>query len=75
MAVGLKLAAQGHNGHGETLFEMLKKPETYLYICGLRGMESGILEGFEEIASRQGIDWNEFFGTLKAEKRWHVEVY
>lgn len=61
--------------HGETLFEMLKKPETYLYICGLRGMESGILEGFEEIASRQGIDWNEFFGTLKAEKRWHVEVY
>lgn len=61
--------------HGETLFELLKKPETYLYICGLRGMEAGILEGFQEIAQRQGIDWNEFFGTLKAEKRWHVEVY
>ncbi|MCE3235278.1 MAG: petH [Vampirovibrio sp.] len=61
--------------HGETLFNLLKKPETYLYICGLRGMESGILEGFQEVAARQGIDWNEFFDTLKAEKRWHVEVY
>lgn len=61
--------------HGETLFELLKKPETYFYMCGLRGMESGILEGFQEIAKRQGIDWTEFFGTLKAEKRWHVEVY
>lgn len=61
--------------HGETLFNLLKQPETYLYICGLRGMEAGILEGFQEVAARQGIDWNEFFDTLKAEKRWHVEVY
>lgn len=61
--------------YGERLFELLKRPETYLYICGLRGMESGILQGFQEVAERQGIDWNEFFDTLKAEKRWHVEVY
>ncbi len=61
--------------HGETLFNLLKQPNTYLYICGLRGMEAGILEGFQEIAQRQGIDWNVFFDTLKAEKRWHVEVY
>jgi sulfite reductase alpha subunit-like flavoprotein len=61
--------------HGETLFELLKKPETYFYICGLRGMEAGILEGLQEIAERQGIDWNGFFDKLKAEKRWHVEVY
>ncbi len=61
--------------HGETLFELLKKPETFFYICGLRGMEAGILEGLQDIAQQQGIDWNEFFDKLKAEKRWHVEVY
>ena len=61
--------------HGETLFELLKKPETYFYICGLRGMEAGILEGLQDVAQQQGIDWNEFFDKLKAEKRWHVEVY
>ncbi len=61
--------------HGETLFELLKLPETFVYMCGLRGMETGILEGFQEIATRQGLDWDVFFGQLKAEKRWHVEVY
>jgi ferredoxin--NADP+ reductase len=61
--------------HGETLFNLLKQPETFFYICGLRGMESGIVDGLQEIAKRQGIDWNGFFDTLKAEKRWHVEVY
>jgi len=61
--------------YDEMLFELLKKPQTYFYICGLRGMEAGILEGLKEIAERQGIDWNQFFDTLKSEKRWHVEVY
>jgi ferredoxin--NADP+ reductase len=61
--------------HGETLFNLLKQRETYFYMCGLRGMEAGMQEGLQEIAKRQGIDWSEFFGTLKAEKRWHVEVY
>ena len=61
--------------HGETLFNLLKQPQTYLYICGLRGMESGIIEGLQHAAAEQGIDWNAFFEQLKAEKRWHVEVY
>ncbi|HEY9687806.1 MAG TPA: ferredoxin-NADP reductase [Coleofasciculaceae cyanobacterium] len=61
--------------HGATLFNLLKQPQTYLYICGLRGMESGIIEGLQEAATQQGIDWNQFFEQLKAEKRWHVEVY
>ncbi len=61
--------------HGETIFNLLKQPQTYFYICGLRGMESGILEGLQEAAKRQGVDWDAFFEQLKAEKRWHVEVY
>lgn len=61
--------------HGETLFNLLKQPNTYFYMCGLRGMETGIQEGLQETARRQGIVWPEFFETLKAEKRWHVEVY
>jgi ferredoxin--NADP+ reductase len=61
--------------HGEILFALLQKPETYFYICGLRGMESGIIEGLREAATRQGVNWDVFFEQLKAEKRWHVEVY
>jgi ferredoxin--NADP+ reductase len=61
--------------HRETLFNLLQRPETYFYICGLRGMESGIIDGLREAAAKQGVDWDAFFEQLKAEKRWHVEVY
>ncbi len=61
--------------HGETLFNLLKQPNTYFYMCGLRGMEAGIQEGMQAIAEQEGIAWSDFVATLKSEKRWHVEVY
>lgn len=61
--------------HGETLFALLKQPNTYFYMCGLRGMEAGIQEGLQGIAESEGIAWADFVATLKSEKRWHIEVY
>lgn len=61
--------------HAETLFSLLQRPETYFYICGLRGMETGIIDGLKDAAANQGVDWESFFARLKDEKRWHVEVY
>ncbi|MEM0950565.1 MAG: FAD-binding oxidoreductase [Cyanobacteria bacterium P01_H01_bin.74] len=61
--------------YGETIFNLLQKPETYFYICGLRGMETGIIDGLKTAAENQGIVWDDFFAELKAQKRWHVEVY
>lgn len=59
----------------DTLFKLLQQSNTYLFICGLKGMEVGIIEGLEAAAASQGINWAEFFDMLKAEKRWLVEVY
>jgi ferredoxin--NADP+ reductase len=59
----------------ETIFEMLKNPKTYIFMCGLRGMEPGVMEGLEKAAVSQGIDWPAFLADLKAQHRWHVEVY
>lgn len=61
--------------HRVAIFNMLKQKETYFYMCGLRGMEPGIIEGLQAAAQAEGIDWASFFEQLKAEKRWHVEVY
>lgn len=61
--------------YATTLFNLLKKPNTYIYMCGLRGMEPGVLEGLEKAANQEGINWNDFLEQLKAEKRWLVEVY
>lgn len=61
--------------NAEEVFNLLKNPKTYMFMCGLRGMEDGILEGMKNAAESQGINWDDFFAQLKAENRWHVEVY
>lgn len=61
--------------HAATILAMLKDPQTYFYICGLRGMETGILEALSTQAQAEGLDWDAFFADLKAQHRWRVEVY
>ncbi len=61
--------------HRDAIFKLLQDPKTYLYICGLRGMEKGILEGLEAAATAQGQNWGDLYNQLKAEKRWRIEVY
>ena len=29
----------------------------------------------ERVAKEKGLDWDEFFGKLKKNEQWHVEVY
>lgn len=59
----------------DTLFTLLQDPKTYLFICGLRGMESGIMDAFAQAAQARGIEWDSFLSNLKTQHRWHVEVY
>ena len=61
--------------YAEQVFNLLKSTNTYIYMCGLRGMEPGVKEGLQKAAESQGIDFNDFFTNLKQEGRWHVEVY
>ncbi len=61
--------------YAETIFNLLQDKKTYIFMCGLRGMEPGVMEGLRKAAESQGIDFDEFFAMLKEEKRWHVEVY
>ncbi|ACK66551.1 oxidoreductase FAD/NAD(P)-binding domain protein [Rippkaea orientalis PCC 8801] len=61
--------------HAAELWEKLQDPKTHLYMCGLKGMESGIEEGLSPFAQEQGVEWSDFVRKLKKEHRWHVEVY
>merc|ERR1719156_79190 len=59
----------------DELWEMMQKPNTHIYMCGLKGMESGMEECFSPIAEKNGMDWKEFAKSMKKEHRYHVEVY
>lgn len=61
--------------HAEELWNMLQQPKTHLYMCGLKGMESGIEEGLAPFAKQQGVEWSDFVKSMKKDHRWHVEVY
>merc|ERR1719247_853678 len=57
------------------LWELMQDEKTHIYMCGLKGMESGMAECFGPIAEKAGLDWKEFSKSMKKEHRYHVEVY
>ncbi len=61
--------------HAERLWKMVQQDNTYVYICGLKGMEDGIDEAMAAEASKAGVDWSEYRRTLKKAHKWNVETY
>ena len=58
----------------KVLGEVLSKPNSMVYLCGLKGMEEGIFQVLEKIGKEIGIT-DSFVAKLKSEQRLRVEVY
>jgi len=59
---------------GPAVVELLKG-DTYLYVCGLKGMEAGVMEALRDVCITAGIDWAALHARMVAEGRFHVETY
>ena len=59
----------------EELWQLMQKPNTHTYICGLKGMEDGIDAALTAEAGKHGVDWSDYQKQMKKEHRWHVETY
>ncbi|MHC8946188.1 benzoyl-CoA 2,3-epoxidase subunit BoxA [Advenella incenata] len=57
------------------LLALLKDEDTYIYVCGVKGMESGVLEVLQEAATAGGMVWPELHATLRQKGRLHLETY
>jgi len=57
------------------LAPMLKDPDTYIYICGLKAMEEGVEHAFEDIAQNAGMNWKDIRDQMREAGRYHVETY
>ncbi len=60
---------------GQQIAELLTHPSTYVYVCGLKAMEEGVEQAFEDIARAANLNWQDLRDTLRAEGRYHVETY
>ncbi|SDD49719.1 benzoyl-CoA 2,3-epoxidase subunit BoxA [Paraburkholderia lycopersici] len=54
---------------------LLDDTSTHIYVCGLKGMEEGVLQALREIAETHGMDWEALWDRLKREGRLHLETY
>jgi benzoyl-CoA 2,3-dioxygenase component A len=54
---------------------LLKDAQTHIYICGLKGMESGVEQAFSDVCRAASIDWSDLKGLMRANGRYHVETY
>ncbi len=54
---------------------LLNDARTHIYICGLKGMESGVDEAFADVCRGAAIDWGQLKTAMREAGRYHVETY
>ncbi|MGH8432243.1 MAG: benzoyl-CoA 2,3-epoxidase subunit BoxA [Solimonas sp.] len=57
------------------LVALLKDPNTYIYVCGLKSMEEGVVLALRDVAEHAGLAWETVGAALKREGRLHLETY
>ena len=55
--------------------QMLRDDNCYIYLCGLKGMEAGVIDAFRAVCVEHGLDWDAVKPELLAKNRLHIETY
>jgi len=59
----------------EDLAALLRRNSTHIYVCGLRGMETGVEASFAHICDANGLNWRTLRAEMREGGRYHVETY
>ncbi|MFZ5731404.1 MAG: benzoyl-CoA 2,3-epoxidase subunit BoxA [Pseudomonadota bacterium] len=60
---------------GAQIAKLLGDPHTHIYICGLKGMETGVDEAFADACRHASLDWSAIKPAMRESGRYHVETY
>jgi ferredoxin--NADP+ reductase len=61
--------------NADELWSLIQDEKTHVYICGLKGMETGIDAALTNAAIKSDVKWSEYRSQMKRAGRWHVETY
>jgi hypothetical protein len=77
LILGLLLGGRGIGNaiSGPISAALLEDANTYIYVCGVKGMEDGVMQALHDIAAKRGNAWEPLWQQFKAEGRFHVETY
>jgi benzoyl-CoA 2,3-epoxidase subunit A len=59
----------------QELGDFLRGGKAHVYVCGLKGMETGVDAAFSAICDQNGLDWAALKPQMRAQGRYHVETY
>jgi benzoyl-CoA 2,3-dioxygenase component A len=59
----------------DAVIRHLLDQNSYVYVCGLKGMEQGVEQAFQQLCSEHGVDWGALRPELLQQSRFHVETY
>jgi benzoyl-CoA 2,3-dioxygenase component A len=54
---------------------LLNDPHTFVYVCGLKAMEEGVVLALRDAAVACGLAWEPLAAAMKREGRLHLETY
>jgi benzoyl-CoA 2,3-dioxygenase component A len=57
------------------LAKLIPLNNTYIYVCGLKDMEHGVMDALKDIISQANLSWESVASSLKFEGRLHLETY
>jgi benzoyl-CoA 2,3-dioxygenase component A len=57
------------------LAALLRDENTFIYVCGLKSMEEGVVLALRDVAEDAGIVWETLGAALKRDGRLHLETY
>lgn len=62
-------------GEAVAVSSLVADDRAHVFICGLKGMETGVDEALSDICRGAGLDWSALKATMRVQGRYHVETY
>ena len=59
----------------DKVVKLLADDDTYVYLCGLKGMEEGVDQAFEDVCCANGLNWPALRRSMFESGRLHIETY
>lgn len=60
---------------GDKVAQLLRDENCFVYLCGLKGMEAGVIDAFRDVCRAHGQDWESLKPALLQKSRLHIETY
>lgn len=57
------------------VLSLLQDENTSIFVCGLKGMEEGVINAFRDMAQKAGLAWPDLHTQLRQQGRLHFETY